>query len=229
VIADLVVAVALAPAVATADPDPGYTREVAGNTLASLELSAVHDVSSGIEPPIHSLSLASGHISTSYGGSHHPRLRYYMSLDVALGVATHGLGFAYDAQWLPLGFATDLGTLVRPAFVAVAIGAGASGAPAALPTAGAFPIQLHSVVRVSETVSVMARARAVKLLSGTIRSHGAPSASFADELDGILAVQLGHADNYLDANYVGLAYRELGGARFVGIVVGKAVGEEDSY
>jgi len=127
---------------------------------------------------------------------------------------------------LPVGLGLQLGDPQHTAFIGVAAGIGASGAPNALSSAGTFPIQVASVFRLSEKLNLMSRVRAVWLINDTPRDDGARSASFCDELDGMLAIQRSRHMNYLDGYYVGLAYRELNGARFVGAVIGIGVGEE---
>jgi hypothetical protein len=207
------------------DPsDPPETYGEGGGILGSIELSSVIKVSSGAESPdVSNVNLVSAHLSLSHG---FPHVRYFASLDLAIGATLADDGFAVDLQLLPIGGALQLRRPENTAFIGVATGIGVSAAPPALRTVGMIPLQLQSVVAVSEKLNVIARARVAWFLNKTSRDDGAPSVSFVDELDAVVALQFSRFHNYLEGRYVGAAYRELDGARFIGIVVGSGGGEE---
>ncbi len=205
--------------VAEAQPEPEHTR--GAGLRVDLEVSSVIRVTSSTQP-VTSVNEARGHVSASWG---FPHLRYYAALDLAVGVTVEDLGLAFDAQLLPIGLGVQLRRPERTAFVGVASGIGVRGAPSALPTAAVVPLQLVSVVRLSDKLNLIVRGRVGWFLNRTARDDGAPSATFVDEVDGMAAVQLSRF-HYLEGYYLGPAYRELQGARFLGIVFGSGGGEE---
>jgi hypothetical protein len=201
-------------------PCPPETYSEGGGFFVGFELSSVIEVTSGAESRVTNVSLASAHFTLSHGFQH---VRYFGALDVALGATLADDGFAADLAFLPIGVGLQLRRPERTAFVGVATGIGVSGAYGALPTVAVVPLQLVSLVRVSEKLNVMARARTSWFLNQTSRAE---ASSLWDELDGMVAVQFSRSHNYLEGNYVGAAYRELDGARFVGLVFGTGGGEE---
>lgn len=199
-----------------------------GGFFLGVELSSVGRAATTQASSVAEVTMVSAHISLSSG---YPHLRYFATLDLGAGVAFATEGLAYDVQLLPLGVGFELSRPEHTAFIGVATGIGASGAPGALPSAGMIPVQVSTMFRLSKCLNLMSRTRASWLINRTSRDNGSPTASFADELDGLLALQRSDEWNYLEGSYVGIAYRELEGARFVGIVFGKGGGEEvfDGY
>lgn len=232
------------PAYADADPDPDECPQrnrfgqcpddhdeeyrSGGGFFMSVELSSVARVATAQASSVAEVTMASAHVSLSYG---YPRLRYFAALDLGVGVAFATEGFAYDVQLLPVGLGIELSRPEHTAFIGVATGIGASGAPDALPSARAIPVQVTTKLRLSQGFNLLSRTRASWLINRTSRDDGSPTLSFADELDALLALQRSDEWNYLDGSYVGIAYRELEGARFLGVVFGKGGGEEvfDGY
>jgi hypothetical protein len=205
---------ALAPVVATADSEQG------GGFFVALEGSTV--LTGRDSAPVRDLTLVTARVGLSWGAA---RVRYYVSLDLGVGATVSDAGALFDAQLLPIGIGFQLGTHEHSVFVAFATGVGASGAPPALVTDGGFPFQLVAIVRPSDELNLIARARAIKLEGKTSRAGGAPTTSFGDEIDATLALQLPWGRD-LAGYYFGVAYRELDRARFGGLVFGWGGGEE---
>lgn len=208
------------------DDDEEY--QGGGGFFMSVELSSVGRLANTQASSVAEVTMVSAHVSFSSG---YPHLRYFATLDLGAGVAFATEGLAYDVQLLPLGVGIELSRPEHTAFIGVATGIGASGAPGALPSAGMIPVQVTTMFRLSKSLNLMSRTRASWLINRTSRDNGSRTASFADELDALLALQRSGEWNYLEGSYVGIAYRELEGAHFVGIVFGKGGGEEvfDGY
>ncbi len=227
---------------AFADPDECTTRNRFGQCpddhdeeyeggagfFMSVELSSLARAASTQASSVAEVTMVSAHVSMSFG---YPHVRYFAALDLAAGAAFASEGLAYDVQLLPVGVGFELSRPEHTAFIGVATGIGASGAPGALPSAGMIPVQVTTMLRLTKGLNLMSRTRVSWLINRTSRDNGSPTASFADELDALLALQRSGEWNYLEGSYVGIAYRELEGARFVGVVFGKGGGEEvfDGY
>jgi hypothetical protein len=208
------------------DHDEEY--RAGGGFFMSVELSSVARAATTPASSVAEVTMISAHVSLSYG---YPHLRYFAALDLGAGVAFATEGFVYDVQLLPVGLGIELSRPEHTAFIGVATGIGASGAPGALPSAGMIPVQLTTMLRLTKGFNLLSRTRASRLINRTSRDDGSPTLSFADELDALLALQRSDEWNYLEGSYVGIAYRELEGARFLGVVFGKGGGEEvvDGY
>ena len=75
---------------------------------------------------------------------------------------------------------------------------------------------------------LLARARAAYVAGAGGRQNGAPSLAFADELDAMLGLRVGRVyrdHGYPTANgyFVAASYRELAGARYVGLTIGYSI------
>lgn len=208
------------------DSDEEY--QTGGGFFMSVELSSAARAATTQASSVADVTMVSAHVSLSYG---YPRLRYFAALDLGVGATFATEGLAYDVQLLPLGVGIELSRPEHTAFIGVATGIGASGAPGALPSVGMLPVQVTTMLRLSKGFNLLSRTRASWLINRTSRDDGSPTLSFADELDALLAVQRSDEWNYLEGSYVGNAYRELEGARFLGVVFGKGGGEEvvDGY
>lgn len=194
----------------------------------SVELSSLARAASTQASSVAEVTMVAAHVSMSFGS---PHVRYFAALDLGVGAAFATEGLAYDVQLLPLGVGFELSRPEHTAFIGVATGIGASGAPGALPSAGMIPVQVSTMLRLSKGFNLLSRTRVSWLLNRTSRDNGSPTVPFADELDALLALQRSGEWNYLEGSYVGIAYRELEGARFIGVVFGKGGGEEvfDGY
>ncbi len=203
-------------------PEDHELRDGAGFQVSG-ELSTVFAVQH--KATVANVTVASVHADLSTG---FPHVRYFAALDLAVGLAlgADDVGLAYDAQLLPIGVGLQIRRPENTAFFGIATGIGVSGAPTALPSAAVIPVQLTGVVRLTKSINLQSRIRASWLLNRTSRSDAGSSVPGVDELDAILAVQRSDPANYIEGYYYGVAYRELEGARFVGLVFGWAGGEE---
>jgi hypothetical protein len=209
---------------ATAEPDEREVtfRKGMGIRL-DFDLSSVIEVTSRArEPEVTNITLASGHLSLSMG---RPHIRYFGSFDLALGATVENGGFGGDVAFLPIGVGFQLRRPENTAFLGIAAGVGVNGAPSALPLVGTAPVQLISTLRLGENLNLLVRGRLTWFITSA-RDDGPPSSATWDELEGTVALQLSKSHNYLEGHYFGVAYRELQGARFVGIVIGSGAGEE---
>ena len=147
---------------------------------------------------------------------------YHLGLDLAAGatIGRHG-GFAYDVGFLPLGIAVRFGA---SSFLTLGTGIVASGATGAIDDAVALPFDVDLELDASR-VRLIGWARAAWIAGSPQRHDGAPSVPFADELDAMVGVRIGH--HYTDYGfptgngaYIGVAYKELTGTTFVGVTFG---------
>lgn len=203
------------------DDDEDYKD--GGGFFGSLELSSVGRFAKTEASSVAEVTMVSAHLTMSYGA---PRVRYFAALDLAVGAAFAEEGLAYDVQLLPIGIGFELSRPEHTVFFGFATGIGASGAPGALPSAGTLPFQMTTMLRLTKGLNLLSRTRVSKLINETSRDNGSKTLSFADELDSLIALQRSDEMNYLEGRYIGIAYRELEGARFIGIVFGTGGGEE---
>ena len=112
--------------------------------------------------------------------------------------------------------------------IGIGTGIGAMGAVGTLDDAATFPIEAFGEFALGSRVRVLARARATYLAAARDRNRGAPSVSFVDEVDAMLAFRIGHS--YHDYGFpsgngyfFGASYREMLGARFAGLVIGYSI------
>ncbi len=147
----------------------------------------------------------------------------HAGIDLAAGSTLRGAGFAYDVALLPLGIAVRFG---RSSFLALGTGVGAMGAVGTLDDAVTLPVE--ATLESGKGIRVLARARASFVAGADGRHDGARDAPFADELDAMLALRVGH--HYEDYGYpsgngyfVGVAYRELLDSRWIGATIGYSI------
>lgn len=198
---------------AHADPLQGAQ----GGAWLHYELSGVHGVGE-----VDDLVLAGARLHGFLGeGS---TVAYHIGLDLAAGSTIHRSGLAYDVALFPIGVGVRFG---RTGIAALGTGIGAMGAVGSLDDAVTWPVELN-VEAGSGRMRVLARARAAWVAGADGRHDGAPSIAFADELDAMLALRVGH--HYEDYGYptgngyfAGLAYRELAGSRYAGVVIGYSI------
>lgn len=150
---------------------------------------------------------------------------YVLGLDLHAG-ATVPAGFAYQADLYLLGLGLRLGSTGALTF---ATGVGASGATGTMDDAIELPIEANLQVGLGAHLRLMARAKATWLGASAARQGGTPTVGWhADELEGTVAVRLGRSYRRYDfpsgnGYFAGVAYREAGGLRFVGAVIGYGV------
>jgi len=147
----------------------------------------------------------------------------HAGIDLAAGSTLRGAGFAYDVALFPLGVAVRFG---RTSFFALGTGVGAMGAVGTIDDAVTLPVE--ATLEAGGGVRLLARVRTSWVAGATGRHDGAPSLPFADELDAMLGLRLGH--HYADYGYpsgngyfVGVTYRELLDAHWVGAAIGYSI------
>lgn len=200
-------------------------RERDGNAWAHYELTASHDVDppAATQPPpspprFSELILAGARVNGLLGNRHYG---YHIGADFSLGSTVRAGGFAYDLALFPVGVGLRLG-----ATSAILLGAGvaASGAIGSLDDAITLPIELVGEFDAGRA-RLLTRARISYVAGAASRDRGSPTLSFADETEAMLALRIGHhyeSYGYPTGNgyFAGIAYRELSGARFLGLTIG---------
>jgi hypothetical protein len=169
------------------------------------------------EPAIKQLGLVGIRFGVMAGD---PRVGAYLALDAAVGgqVGRHG-GFAYDVAVLPAGLGVHLGD---DAFVAVSSGLAAMGATGSLDDAILIPLQLQ--LEYGVTYHLTLRVRDSFVFGADSRADGAPSLPLGDELDGMLGVRIARSNDSPEGYFLGVAYKEMLGTRYVGLALGCAIG-----
>ncbi len=149
---------------------------------------------------------------------------YHVGIDLAAGSTIRGGGLAYDVALFPLGVVVRFG---ETSIVGLGAGVGAIGAVGTIDDAVTLPLEAVAEIG-SGRVRLLARARAAYVAGADARQRGAPSIAFADELDATLGLRVGRA--YRDHGFptgngyfIGAAYRELAGARFLGLTLGYSI------
>ena len=192
-------------------------------TWLQYEVSALTDVDdTKAKPEISQLVLAGVRLHGIVGtGS---TIAYHVGFDLAAGGTIGGGGFAYDVALFPVGIAARFG---QTSLVALGAGIGAIGATGTLDDAFMLPLEATGEFG-GGRLRLLARARVAYVAGADGRHDGAPSIPFADELDTMVGVRIGrHYEDYGfptgDGYFVGVAYRELLGARFVGLTIGYSI------
>jgi hypothetical protein len=199
-------------------------RELQGGAYLHEELTAVTHVDDASKPrTIDQLALA-GFRLHGFGGSS-ANIGYHIGLDLLAGatVGRHG-GFAYELGFLPAGVAVRFG---RSSWLTLGTGIVASGATGALDDAIALPLDLDLELDAGR-LRLIAWGRASWVAGAPGRHDGAPAIAFADELDAMVGVRIGHHYEDYDSptgngTYVGVAYKELVGTRFLGLTFGYSI------
>lgn len=146
----------------------------------------------------------------------------HISLDAAVGgqIGRHG-GFAYDVGLLPLGLGVALGP---DSFLALGTGVAAMGATGSLDDAILVPIQLE--LEYGGTYHLTVRARDSFVFGADGRKDGAPSLPLGDELEGMVGLRIGKVDSssVRMGYFLGVAYKEMLGTRYIGLALGYALG-----
>ena len=152
----------------------------------------------------------------------HRTFGLHIGIDLAAGATTgrHG-GFAYEAGLLPLGLGVRLG---RSSFLTLGTGVVASGATGALDDAIALPFDVDLELD-ARRVRLIVWGRASWLAGASGRSGGSPSVPLVDQIEAMIGIRIGH--HYEEwgfptgnGAYLGVAYKELAGIKFLGITFG---------
>lgn len=187
-----------------------------GTAWAQYEASYVHRRGDG---PLAGLGLAGLRLRGVVG--RRAPVGWMLGLDLAAG-ATGPRGFAYQADLYLLGLGVKLGQVGA---LGLGTGVGASGATGTLDDAVALPLEGFLHLALGDHLRLMARGRITWVAAADARADGAPSVGWADELDGTVALRLGH--RYREYGFptgngwfAGVAYRETMGERMLGAVIG---------
>lgn len=202
-----------------------HVEDAQGVAWLHYELTDWHDVQDTGPPSLRQgfddLVLAGARLHGFVGGG---SVGYHAGIDLAAGSTISRGGFAYDVALFPLGIGVRFG---ETSFVAFGTGVGAMGAVGTIDDAVTLPLEVNAELG-GGPVRVLARARASYVAGASGRHDGAPSIPFADELDAQLGVRVGahgHADGFPWGNgyFLGAAYREMAGSRYLGVVIGYSI------
>lgn len=208
-----------------------FGRDMEGGAYLHEELTLVTHVedpaapATGVRPPrtIDQLGLAGFRLHGFAGWS--ANVGYHLGLDLGLGatLGRHG-GFAYEVGFLPVGIAVRFG---ESSWLTLGTGIVASGATGAVDDAAVLPVDIDLELDANR-IRVIAWGRAGWTAGSPQRHDGAPSAPFADELEAMVGIRIGH--HYHDygfptgnGGYLGVAYKELFGTKFVGLTLGYSI------
>lgn len=149
---------------------------------------------------------------------------YHVGIDLAAGGTLDAGGFAYDVALFPAGISVRFG---RTGVVALGAGVGASGATGTLDDAVTLPLELNAELG-GGRLRLLARVRTSYVAGAESRQSAAPSIPFADELDATLGLRIGrHYEDWGipsgNGYFIGAAYRELAGTRYLGLVLGYSI------
>jgi len=219
----LVVALVAAASSWLAPADARPFDRFQGGAWLHYELTGLHDVDETRGPAdARELVLATARLHGFVGGG--STIGYHVGIDLAAGGTLRGGGFAYDVALFPVGIAARFG---RTGVLAFGAGVGALGATGTLDDAVTLPLEVNLELG-GGRLRLLARCRAAYIAGADGRQRAAPSLAFADELDATIGVRLGH--HYEDFGFpsgngyfLGAAYRELAGTRFVGLVIGYSI------
>ncbi len=149
---------------------------------------------------------------------------YHVGIDLAAGGSLNAGGFAYDVALFPAGVSVRFG---RTGVIALGAGIGASGATGTLDDAVTLPLEVNAELG-GGRLRLLARVRTSYVAGADSRQSAAPSIPFADELDATVGLRIGrHYEDWGipsgNGYFVGAAYRELAGTRFLGLVIGYSI------
>ena len=186
-----------------------HPEDAQGVAWLHYELTDWHDVQDTGLPSARQgfddLVLAGARLHGFVGGG---RVGYHAGIDLAAGSTISRGGFAYDVALFPLGIGVRFGET-------------------SIDDAVTLPLEVNAELG-GGPVRVLTRARASYVAGASGRHDGAPSLPFADELDAQLGVRVGahgHADGFPWGNgyFIGAAYREMAGSRYLGVVIGYSI------
>ena len=155
---------------------------------------------------------------------------YHLGLDLAAGatIGRHG-GFAYDVGFLPLGIGVRFGASPGHLTIGTGVVVERRAFPArSMSCSAVLPLDVDLELDANR-VRVIAWGRAGWTAGSPQRHDGAPSVPFADgALDAMVGVRIGH--HYRDygfptgnGGYLGVAYKEMFGTKFVGLTLGYSI------
>jgi hypothetical protein len=212
----------------------GCAHDPSGNAWAHYELTAIHDVDppptaepAGEPPPISELVLAGVRLHALIGEH---RWGYHVGIDLAAGSTLRAGGFAYDVALLPVGGGLRIGATSA---IMLGAGVGAMGAVGTLDDALTLPVELVGEFG-SGRARWLFRARISVIEAAAARKRGTTMLPFGDEAEAMIGLRLGHHHDQWqfptgNGYFGGLAYRELYGARFLGLTIGYSIDLATEY
>lgn len=197
--------------------------DLQGGSWLHYELTGLHGVEDTRgEAEAQDLVLAGFRLHGFVGRS--STIGYHAGIDLAAGGSLNAGGFAYDVALFPVGIAARFG---RTGVIAFGAGVGASGAVGTLDDAVTLPLELNAELG-GGRLRLLVRVRTSYVARADSRQSAAPSIPFADELDATIGLRVGrHYEEWGipsgNGYFVGAAYRELAGTRFLGLVIGYSI------
>ncbi len=152
-------------------------------------------------------------------------IAYHVGVDLAAGSTIGKAGFAYDVALFPVGILVRAG---KTSIVGFGAGVGGMGAVGTMDDALTLPVEMTAEIGIGRRVRVLSRTRISYNAFARGRQSAAPSIAFADELDAMLGVRIGHYyDDYGfpsgNGYFVGASYRELSEGRMIGLTIGYSI------
>jgi len=184
-------------------------------------LTHVQDAPQG--RPIDDLILVGAKLHGFVGAS--DNVQYHAGFDLAGGATIAQGGFAYDCALFPLGVAVRFGDT---SFLALGTGVSFMGATRSLDDALLLPLEATLELDLTRRLRFLGRVRASYEAGAPARHDGAPSIAFADELEAMAGIRVGHKYTDYDTPsgngyFVAASYRELEGTRFLGVTLGYSI------
>jgi len=194
-------------------------RKAQGGAYMHYELTSSTKVDAFESP--RDIVLAGARLHGFVGGG--KTVAFHVGIDLAGGSTLRDAGFAYDVALFPAGVAVRFG---RSSFLALGAGIGGSGAVGTLDDALTFPVE--ATLEAGSGWRLLTRVRTTWVQAAPGRHDGSPSVPFADELEGMIGLRVGH--HYEDYGYpsgngyfVGLTYREMLDAHWIGVAIGYSI------
>ncbi|HEX3763035.1 MAG TPA: hypothetical protein VHW23_30270 [Kofleriaceae bacterium] len=212
----------------------GCAHAPSGNAWGHYELTTIHDVDPpptverAGEPSRFSELVLAGVRLHALIGEH--RWGYHAGIDLAAGSTLRAGGFAYDVALLPVGGGLRLGATSA---IMAGVGVGAMGAVGTLDDALTLPVELVGEFG-GGRARVLVRGRISYVEAAGERKRRTTRLPFGDEAEAMIGVRIGHHQDRWqiptgNGYFGGLAYRELEGARFVGLTIGYSIDAATEY
>ena len=173
--------------------------------------------------PADDLILAGARLHGFLGGN--ASVAYHVGADILFGSTLRGAGFAYDVALFPVGILVRAG---KTSIVGFGAGIGGMGAVDEMDDALTLPIEMTAEIGIGRRLRILSRTRVSYNALAPTRQSAAPSIPFADELDAMLGLRVGHYyDDYGfptgNGYFIGVNYREIAHGHMLGLTIGYSV------
>lgn len=173
--------------------------------------------------PADDLILAGARLHGFLGGN--ASVAYHVGADLLFGSTLGGAGFAYDVALFPVGILVRAG---KTSIVGFGAGIGGMGAIGELDDALTVPVEMTAEIGIGRRIRVLSRTRVTYNALAPSRQSAAPSIAFADELDAMLGLRVGHYyDDYGfpagNGYFIGVNYREIAHGHMIGLTIGYSI------